>query len=114
MEREWRHTTPSPPSLPSPDASRKTTPHPQKNRPQTTPQHSAKDLIRRLLVVDPARRLSAAEALQHPWIVEGLDDVDRPEVDEEEEEEKDGMGVPASALVTGGGLPPIQSERGEA
>jgi len=29
----------------------------------------AKDLIRRLLVVDPAVRLSAAQALEHPWLV---------------------------------------------
>ena len=28
----------------------------------------AKDLIRRLLVVDPARRLSAAGVLKHPWL----------------------------------------------
>ena len=30
---------------------------------------AAKDFIRRLLVVDPARRMKAAEALQHEWIV---------------------------------------------
>lgn len=29
----------------------------------------AKDLIRRLIVRDPAQRLTAEEALQHPWIV---------------------------------------------
>ena len=29
----------------------------------------AKDLIRRLIVRDPAQRLPAEEALQHPWIV---------------------------------------------
>ena len=29
----------------------------------------AKDLIRRLIVRDPAHRLTAEEALQHPWIV---------------------------------------------
>jgi len=29
---------------------------------------SAKDLIKNLLVVDPTRRLSASQALQHPWI----------------------------------------------
>jgi hypothetical protein len=28
----------------------------------------AKDLISRLLVVDPAKRLSAAEVLAHPWV----------------------------------------------
>eukprot|EP00004_Rigifila_ramosa_P021673 TRINITY_DN580_c0_g1_i2.p1 TRINITY_DN580_c0_g1~~TRINITY_DN580_c0_g1_i2.p1 ORF type:complete len:336 (-),score=80.65 TRINITY_DN580_c0_g1_i2:706-1686(-) len=29
---------------------------------------SAKDLIRKLLTVDPAKRLTAVEALQHPWL----------------------------------------------
>ncbi|KXZ52376.1 hypothetical protein GPECTOR_9g420 [Gonium pectorale] len=32
---------------------------------------SAKDLIRKLLVVDPTKRLSATEALQHQFILEG-------------------------------------------
>lgn len=30
--------------------------------------NSAKDLIRRLLTVDPATRMSAREALEHPWV----------------------------------------------
>lgn len=29
---------------------------------------AAKDLVRRLLVVDPSKRLSIDEALQHPWL----------------------------------------------
>ena len=29
----------------------------------------AKDLIHRLIVRDPSLRLTAAESLQHPWIV---------------------------------------------
>lgn len=33
--------------------------------------HRAKDLIRKLLVVDPARRLAAADCLQHPWVTAG-------------------------------------------
>lgn len=33
--------------------------------------NSAKDLIRKLLVVDPTKRLSATEALQHQFILEG-------------------------------------------
>ena len=28
----------------------------------------AKDLIQRLLTVDPAKRITARDALQHPWI----------------------------------------------
>ncbi|CAN0550470.1 unnamed protein product, partial [Ectocarpus sp. 12 AP-2014] len=28
----------------------------------------AKDLIRKLLTVDPTRRLTAAEACEHPWL----------------------------------------------
>lgn len=94
--------------LSSPDAL-KTNPFRTKTNKQ---KNSAKDLIRRLLVVDPARRLSAAEALQHPWIVEGLDDVDGPEEEDEDEEAAGGMGI--GVLASGGGLPPIQSERGEA
>ncbi|KAI9202021.1 briggsae CBR-CMK-1 protein [Polychytrium aggregatum] len=31
---------------------------------------SAKDLIRKLLVVDPSKRLTAEEALRHPWFTE--------------------------------------------
>ena len=35
----------------------------------------AKDLVRKLLTVDPVARLSCSEALKHPWITgEGLDD----------------------------------------
>jgi hypothetical protein len=33
--------------------------------------HRAKDLIRKLLVVDPARRLAAADCLKHPWVTAG-------------------------------------------
>ena len=32
-------------------------------------QRAAKDFIRRLLVVEPHRRMSATEVLRHPWIV---------------------------------------------
>lgn len=38
--------------------------------------YEAKDLISRLICIDVEKRLSAKEALQHPWIVhEGKDDV---------------------------------------
>ena len=33
--------------------------------------HEAKDLISKLLVVDPAERLTAAAALRHPWFLAG-------------------------------------------
>ena len=32
---------------------------------------NVKDLIQKLLVVDPTKRLTVKEALRHPWIVEG-------------------------------------------
>jgi serine/threonine protein kinase len=100
--------------LSSPSPPPKKNPRNTKTKPETETQKpgSAKDLIRRLLVVDPARRLSAAEALQHAWIVEGLADVD-DDPSAEEEEEGQGLGA-LSSLVPGAALPPIQSERGEA
>ena len=30
--------------------------------------HEAKDLVRRLLIVEPSQRLTASEALNHPWM----------------------------------------------
>ena len=33
----------------------------------------AKDLIRRLLDVQPARRLTATQALQHPWCMDAME-----------------------------------------
>ena len=35
----------------------------------------AMDLIRRLVVVDPRRRMSVMEALKHPWITSQLADL---------------------------------------
>lgn len=32
---------------------------------------AAKDLVRRLLLIDPAKRLSTAEVLKHPWVAGG-------------------------------------------
>ncbi|KFK35914.1 hypothetical protein AALP_AA4G052700 [Arabis alpina] len=40
--------------------------------------NSAKDLVRRMLTLDPKRRISAAEALQHPWLREGGEASDKP------------------------------------
>lgn len=37
----------------------------------------AKDLVRKLLAYDPAKRISAAEALQHPWIKKQTSKVDK-------------------------------------
>ncbi|RAL40407.1 hypothetical protein DM860_006477 [Cuscuta australis] len=38
----------------------------------------AKDLIRRMLTVDPERRITAAAALEHPWLKEDGDAPDKP------------------------------------
>lgn len=36
----------------------------------------AKDLIKRMLVVDPTKRLSAIELLKHPWFNDIMDDTE--------------------------------------
>ncbi|XP_020237359.1 calcium-dependent protein kinase 19-like [Cajanus cajan] len=33
--------------------------------------HAAKDLVRKMLTSDPKKRITAAEALEHPWLKEG-------------------------------------------
>ncbi|KAL1542871.1 Calcium-dependent protein kinase 29 [Salvia divinorum] len=38
----------------------------------------AKDLITKMLTINPKRRISAAEALEHPWLVEDGEASDRP------------------------------------
>ncbi|KAH0904098.1 hypothetical protein HID58_043601, partial [Brassica napus] len=40
--------------------------------------NSAKDLVRRMLAVDPKRRISAADVLQHPWLREGGEASEKP------------------------------------
>ena len=37
---------------------------------------SSKDLIKKMLAVDPVKRLSATEALRHPWILGAEDNED--------------------------------------
>ncbi|CAN1122518.1 Calcium-dependent protein kinase 16 [Linum perenne] len=44
-----------------------------RRKPWPTISHSAKDFIRKLLVKDPRARLTAAQALSHPWVREGGD-----------------------------------------
>ncbi|KAK7321816.1 hypothetical protein VNO77_32789 [Canavalia gladiata] len=39
---------------------------------------AAKDLIRKMLNYDPKKRLTASEALEHPWMKEGGEAADRP------------------------------------
>ncbi|KAI4325432.1 hypothetical protein MLD38_030833 [Melastoma candidum] len=42
-----------------------------RRRPWPTISHSAKDFVMKLLVKDPRARLTAAQALSHPWVREG-------------------------------------------
>ncbi|KAE9446098.1 hypothetical protein C3L33_22030, partial [Rhododendron williamsianum] len=47
-------------------------------KPWPTISNSAKDFVRKLLVKDPRARLTAAQALSHPWVREGGDASDIP------------------------------------
>uniref|UniRef100_A0A7I4EQV3 non-specific serine/threonine protein kinase n=1 Tax=Physcomitrium patens TaxID=3218 RepID=A0A7I4EQV3_PHYPA len=47
-------------------------------KPWPTISSSAKDFVKKLLVKDPAARLTAAQALSHPWAKEGGDALDIP------------------------------------
>lgn len=38
--------------------------------------NEAKDFIRKLLVIDPAKRLTVDQALQDPWVSDGLQHVE--------------------------------------
>lgn len=40
--------------------------------------HSAKDLVRKMLTMDPKKRITSAQVLEHPWIREGGDASDKP------------------------------------
>ncbi|OWM88967.1 calcium-dependent protein kinase 28-like [Punica granatum] len=42
-----------------------------RRKPWPTITHSAKDFVKKLLVKDPRARLTAAQALSHPWVREG-------------------------------------------
>ncbi|KAH0923202.1 hypothetical protein HID58_023220 [Brassica napus] len=44
-----------------------------RRKPWPTVSNSAKDFVRKLLVKDPRARLTAAQALSHPWVREGGD-----------------------------------------
>ncbi|OMO76806.1 hypothetical protein CCACVL1_15412 [Corchorus capsularis] len=39
---------------------------------------SAKDLVRKMLTMDPKKRLTSAQVLEHPWLREGGDALDKP------------------------------------
>ncbi|XP_058179789.1 calcium-dependent protein kinase 28 [Rhododendron vialii] len=49
-----------------------------RRKPWPTISNSAKDFVRKLLVKDPRARLTAAQALSHPWVREGGDASDIP------------------------------------
>ncbi|KAK1364792.1 Calcium-dependent protein kinase [Heracleum sosnowskyi] len=40
--------------------------------------NSAKDLVRRMLTHDPRKRITSAQVLEHPWMIEGGEASDRP------------------------------------
>ena len=42
--------------------------------------HRGKDLIRKLLEVNPTKRLTASEALQHEWIAGGMEEDKLPDL----------------------------------
>ncbi|CAN0385268.1 unnamed protein product, partial [Scytosiphon promiscuus] len=42
----------------------------------------AKDLIARMLTVNPAERITAAQALNHPWVTSGDDELATSELGE--------------------------------
>eukprot|EP01117_Protostelium_nocturnum_P007098 TRINITY_DN2544_c0_g1_i1.p1 TRINITY_DN2544_c0_g1~~TRINITY_DN2544_c0_g1_i1.p1 ORF type:complete len:375 (-),score=122.20 TRINITY_DN2544_c0_g1_i1:39-1163(-) len=48
----------------------------------------AKDFVTRLLTVEPAKRLTAEQALRHPWLV-GMNTGDQSEKEKEKEKEKE-------------------------
>lgn len=71
----------------------------------------AKDVIRRLLVADPADRMTMPQLLDHPWV--------KPSVDKcrEEIERKRSMAAPPAAAADAGDLrtqPAIVSDRSKA
>lgn len=45
----------------------------------------AKDLIRKMLIVDPSQRISTTDILQHPWLLEDHDDEQHDQVSEMKE-----------------------------
>ncbi|KAE8725549.1 Calcium-dependent protein kinase 29 [Hibiscus syriacus] len=49
-----------------------------KSQPWSSISEGAKDLIRKMLARDPKQRITAAEALEHPWMKEGGDASDKP------------------------------------
>ncbi|KAG8463192.1 hypothetical protein KFE25_011189 [Diacronema lutheri] len=78
---------------------------------------SAIDLIRSLLVVDPAKRLTAFEALQHPWVVSiqaNANDLLGDEADASASGAPAHAAAPPSARPGGDGVaPPFRDRFGE-
>ncbi|KAK6256916.1 hypothetical protein QUC31_000375 [Theobroma cacao] len=49
-----------------------------KSQPWPSISDAAKDLLRKMLARDPQRRITASQALEHPWMKEGGDTSDKP------------------------------------
>ncbi|KAH7546720.1 calcium-dependent protein kinase 2 [Ziziphus jujuba] len=48
------------------------------SQPWPTISSSAKDLVRKMLTQDPKKRITSAQVLEHPWIIEGGEASDKP------------------------------------
>lgn len=64
----------------------------------------ARDFIRRLLVTDPSKRMTADQALNHPWIVDALLTAEDRRGGSSEESILNGLGIHRKGAMIGGSL----------